>query len=43
MPERADIRTDPISVLALAMGAAVMIPSLIVLVITILAVLGFRF
>ena len=43
MPERADIRTDLISVLALAMGAAVVIPSLIVLLITVLAVFGVGF
>ncbi|MCC2690931.1 MAG: hypothetical protein K0S21_3734 [Rhizobiaceae bacterium] len=43
MPERADLRTDLISVLALALGVAVIIPSLIVLMISILAVLGIHF
>jgi hypothetical protein len=43
MPERADLRTDLISVLALALGVAVIIPSLIVLLISILAVLGIHF
>jgi len=43
MPERADFRTDLISVLAIASGVGVMLPSLIVLLITILAVLGIGF
>jgi hypothetical protein len=43
MPERADLRTDLISVLALASGAAVIIPSLIVLLLSILAVFGIHF
>jgi len=43
MPERADIRTDLISVIALASGAAVLIPSLIALLISLLAVFGIHF
>jgi hypothetical protein len=43
MPERADIRTDLISVLAIVSGVAVVVPSLIFLLITILAVLGIGF
>ena len=43
MPERADIRTDLISVLALASGVAVVLPGLVVLLISLLAVLGFHF
>jgi hypothetical protein len=43
MPERADFRTDLISVLAISSGVGVMLPSLIVLLITILAVLGIGF
>ena len=40
MPERATIRTDLISVIALASGAAVIVPSLIALLFSVLAVLG---
>jgi len=40
MPERADFRTDLISVLAIASGVAVVLPSLIFMLISILAVLG---
>ena len=40
MPERADFRTDLISVLAIASGVAVVLPSLVFMLISILAVLG---
>jgi hypothetical protein len=38
MPERATISTDAMSVLALIFGAAVIVPSVVSLVITLLAV-----
>jgi hypothetical protein len=43
MPERATIRTDLISMLALASGAAVVVPSLVALLLSLLAVFGIRF
>lgn len=37
MPEKVNIPTDPISILALVFGAAVVVPSLIVLLINLVA------
>ena len=38
MPERATFSTDPMSVLAFIFGAAVIVPSIVSLVVTLLAV-----